>query len=84
MSADKHAEEMQRIIDKWTADRAAWVKRGLADEAAEVLASVRAEKIDHLYCGHCGGIEDVRSVDFREGNTRHLCRPCRVKILEWI
>jgi hypothetical protein len=26
----------------------------------------------------------VLSVNFRGGNIRHLCKPCRVKILEWI
>jgi len=60
---------------------------GVLDElerAKRALEEIRAEGIDHLYCGHCGGIEDVRTIDFREGNTRHVCRPCRILILEWI
>lgn len=51
--------------------------------AQHALDETRAEGIDHLYCGKCGGVEDVVSVDFKP-EVRHLCRPCRVLILEWI
>lgn len=57
------------------------------DKAQEALEEVRAEGIDHLYCGHCGGIKDVRSVDFGDADVamvRHLCVDCRTAILEWI
>lgn len=50
-----------------------------------VFEEVRQEDatIEHLYCGHCGGINDVQAVDLKPV-VRHICRPCRVKILEWI
>lgn len=42
-----------------------------------------AEQIDHLYCGHCGGIDDVQEIKLIEA-VRHLCKQCRRMILDWI
>lgn len=41
------------------------------------------DQIEHLYCGHCGSINDVRAVDLIE-HIRHLCKDCRKAILEWV
>lgn len=47
------------------------------------LEAVRADGIEHLHCGHCGGIDDVREINLIE-HVRHLCVNCRRFILEWI
>ena len=49
----------------------------------EELEAHRAEGIDYLYCGHCGGIDNVQEVNLIEA-VRHLCEACRKLILEWI
>lgn len=57
----------------------------------ELLEEVRKEEepIEHLYCGHCGGIEDVIGIDLRPRAlsgmwVRWLCINCRDEILKWI
>lgn len=47
------------------------------------MSNDQENAIAHLYCGHCGGIDDVQEVDLKP-EVRHLCKPCRIKILEWI
>lgn len=51
----------------------------------EVLRQIQDEDaaIEHLYCGHCGSINDVREVDLIEAK-RHLCVKCREQILKWV
>jgi len=49
----------------------------------EELEKLRAEEIDHLYCGHCGSVDNVQEVNLIEA-VRHLCEKCRKHILEWI
>lgn len=53
------------------------------NRALAELEALRAEDIDHLMCGHCGGIDDVKEVDLLE-KIRYLCINCRRRILEWI
>jgi predicted RNA-binding protein associated with RNAse of E/G family len=66
--------------------REALEEQGITRDAAlKAYEQIKREDapIEHLYCGHCGGIEDVKAVDFVAA-VRHLCVVCRIKILEWI
>jgi len=59
------------------------IEPGIVEAFNRYFNKMRAEDIDHLYCGHCGGIDDVKEVEFHEAK-RALCLRCREYILEWI
>jgi rubrerythrin len=52
-------------------------------EAALKQAQDEIKPVEHLFCGHCGGVEDVRRIDFLVV-LRYLCINCRNEILRWI
>lgn len=59
------------------------IEPGIVEAFDRYFNKMREEGIDHLYCGHCGGIKDVKEVDLHEAK-RALCIGCRATILGWV